>query len=31
MPVIEYADLGIEVDEEGYLVNIDGWSEKVPT
>lgn len=29
MPTIEYAGLQIEVDEEGYLVNIDDWNDKV--
>ncbi|MCX8030517.1 MAG: TusE/DsrC/DsvC family sulfur relay protein [Thermodesulfovibrionales bacterium] len=29
MPIIEYGDLKINVDEEGYLVNFDDWNEKV--
>jgi len=29
MPTLEYADVRIEVDEEGYLVNFDDWNEKV--
>lgn len=29
MPVIDYAGLKIEVDEEGYLIKTDEWNEKV--
>lgn len=29
MPVIEYEELKIEVDDEGYLVNFEDWSERV--
>jgi TusE/DsrC/DsvC family sulfur relay protein len=29
MPHIEYAGLKIDVDEEGYLINIEDWNEKV--
>jgi tRNA 2-thiouridine synthesizing protein E len=28
MPVIEYADLKIVVDEEGYLSDFDSWNER---
>lgn len=28
MPVIEYGGVKIKLDEEGYLVNFDDWSEK---
>ncbi len=27
MPVIEYGDLKINVDDEGYLINSDDWNE----
>ncbi len=29
MPVIEYSDISIKVDDEGYLVNSSEWNEKV--
>ncbi len=29
MPIIEYSGIKINLDDEGYLVNIDDWSEKV--
>jgi tRNA 2-thiouridine synthesizing protein E len=29
MPLIEYAGLKIELDDEGYLANVDSWSEAV--
>ncbi len=29
MPVIEYSDLKIKVDDEGYLVDVNDWNEKV--
>ena len=29
MPIYEYKGLMIELDEEGYLVNIDDWNEEV--
>ena len=29
MRTLEYGDLKISVDDEGYLVNIDDWNEKV--
>ncbi|RMG72799.1 MAG: TusE/DsrC/DsvC family sulfur relay protein [Nitrospirae bacterium] len=29
MPVIEYGNLKVEVDDEGYLVNFDDWNERV--
>lgn len=29
MPVIEYGDLKINVDDEGYLINSDDWNETV--
>jgi tRNA 2-thiouridine synthesizing protein E len=29
MKAIEYADMKISVDDEGYLVNSDDWNEKV--
>jgi TusE/DsrC/DsvC family sulfur relay protein len=29
MPIIEYADLKINVDDDGYLVNSGDWNQKV--
>jgi len=29
MPTIEYGDLKINVDEEGFLLNFNDWNEKV--
>lgn len=29
MPIIEYGDLKINVDDAGYLVNFDDWNENV--
>jgi len=29
MPTIEYDDLTIKVDDEGYLLNLDDWNERV--
>jgi len=29
MPVVEYGDIRVDVDAEGYLVNMDDWNEKV--
>jgi tRNA 2-thiouridine synthesizing protein E len=29
MPTIEYQDMKIEVDDEGYLLNTDEWNEQV--
>ena len=29
MPTVEYADIRVEVDEEGFLVNFEAWNEKV--
>ncbi|MEF9426415.1 MAG: TusE/DsrC/DsvC family sulfur relay protein [Candidatus Mariimomonas ferrooxydans] len=29
MPVIEYSDLKIKVDDEGYLMDVNDWNEKV--
>lgn len=29
MPVIEYGDIKIEVDEEGYLLDSESWNEKI--
>ena len=29
MPTIEYQDMKIEVDDEGYLLNTDDWNEQV--
>ena len=29
MPIIEYEDMTIDVDDEGYLVNFEDWNEKV--
>lgn len=29
MPLVEHGDLRINTDDEGYLVNLDDWSEKV--
>ncbi len=29
MPVIEYAGIRVEVDEEGYLVRFEDWNERV--
>ncbi|MEJ2695112.1 MAG: TusE/DsrC/DsvC family sulfur relay protein [Candidatus Sulfobium sp.] len=29
MPIIEYSGLKINVDDEGYLVNMDDWNETV--
>jgi len=29
MPTIEYNDLTIKVDDEGYLLNLDDWNERV--
>ena len=29
MPTIEYNDMTIKVDDEGYLLNLDDWNEEV--
>jgi tRNA 2-thiouridine synthesizing protein E len=29
MPKLEYADIQVDVDDEGYLLNFDEWNEKV--
>jgi len=29
MPTIEYDDLTIKLDDEGYLLNLDDWNERV--
>lgn len=29
MPILDYAGMKIELDDEGYLVNSDDWNEKV--
>ena len=29
MPTIEYNDITINVDDEGYLLNVEEWDEKV--
>lgn len=29
MPVIEYSGVKFEVDDEGYLINLDDWNENV--
>ncbi len=28
MPIVEYGDLKINVDDEGYLINFDDWNEQ---
>lgn len=29
MPLIEYSGMKISLDDEGYLINIDDWNEKI--
>jgi TusE/DsrC/DsvC family sulfur relay protein len=29
MPVLQYDDINVTIDEEGYLLNMDEWNEKV--